>query len=287
VSAVEPISEPDALRDDGQGPSRAEREALLRALLLARGLERALAMEGHRVPGRSALHDLPAAVSTVAALDPADPLFVPHDLLAAHITRGMPAADLLGARLGRSQRVRAGGRALAAIAPGVVVPLATGAALAIAQARPRQVAAAVVGADWLSDGATARAVELARDRGLPLAIVAIGSDDSPLRHMPRAVDRDDVEAVHDATATMVSRIRGGAGPAVLYCAPLATAGTASTSSLTPLRETGPDPLRRYEHWFSTHGFSREELAAVRSTVVTEVKQAWGDALPRSREVRAA
>jgi TPP-dependent pyruvate/acetoin dehydrogenase alpha subunit len=252
-------------------PSRAEREALLRALLLARGVERALTVAGYRVAGRAPLHELTAAVSGASALDPDDRLFLPHDLISAHIARGMRPVDLLTARLGEVAQENASAQVLAGIAPGVAVPLAAGSALALAGSGRSRIAAAVVEAEWLADAATARALELARQRTLPLVVVGIGSANSAVRQIRGAVDRDQPEAVLAAVAAAAEAARAGRGPAIVYCAPLAEPVRAGGSA--QLAEAGRDPLRTYEHWLSSHGFAREELSRLRTAVVAQVKTA--------------
>jgi TPP-dependent pyruvate/acetoin dehydrogenase alpha subunit len=251
-------------------PSRAEREALLRALLLARGLERALTVAGYRAAGRP-IHQLTAAVSVASALDPDDRLFLPHDLICAHVARGMQPVDLLAARLGDASRQSAPGRVLAGIAPGVAVPLATGSALALAGTGGSRIAAAVVEAAWLGDVATARALELARERELPLVVVGIGSANSAVRQIRGAVDRDQPEAVLSAVAAAANAARAHRGPAIVYCAPLAEGGPERGSAR--LAGAGRDPLRTYEHWLSSHGFARQKLSRLRTAVVAQVKTA--------------
>jgi TPP-dependent pyruvate/acetoin dehydrogenase alpha subunit len=242
-------------------PSRAEREALLRALLLARGLERALTVAGHRLGRRGPLHQLTAAVSTASALDPDDRLFLPHDLISAHAARGMPPADLLAARLGQARTENASGPVMAGIAPGAVVPIATGSAMALAG----------VEAEWLADAATARALELARERALPVVVLGIGSANSAVRRIRGAADRDQPEAVLAAVAAAADTVRAEGGPAILYCAPLAE--HADDPESARLAGAGRDPLPTYEHWLCSHGFAREELRALRTAVVAQVKTA--------------
>jgi TPP-dependent pyruvate/acetoin dehydrogenase alpha subunit len=252
-------------------PSRAEREALLRALLLARGLERALTVAGHRLGRRGPLHQLTAAVSTASALDPDDRLFLPHDLISAHAARGMPPADLLAARLGQARTENASGPVMAGIAPGAVVPIATGSAMALAGGGNSRVAAAVVEAEWLADAATARALELARERALPVVVLGIGSANSAVRRIRGAADRDQPEAVLAAVAAAADTVRAEGGPAILYCAPLAE--HADDPESARLAGAGRDPLPTYEHWLCSHGFAREELRALRTAVVAQVKTA--------------
>jgi TPP-dependent pyruvate/acetoin dehydrogenase alpha subunit len=268
------MAEADSRFDRGT-PSRAEREALLRNLLLARGLERALVVAGHGMPGAGPSHQLTAAVSAASALEHDDRLFLPHHLITAHLTRGMGAEELLAARLGAAPATDASGRLVAGIAPGVAVPLAAGAALALQADQGSRLASAVVEAEWLGDAATARALELARDRALPLVVVAIGSASSAARHVRGAVDRDQPEVVLAAVRAAADSVRAEPGPAVLYCAPLAE----RTADSEPASEgaSGRDALRSYEHWLSSHGFAREELSGLRSAVIAHV-QAAGDSL---------
>jgi TPP-dependent pyruvate/acetoin dehydrogenase alpha subunit len=241
-----------------------------------------LVVTGYGLARRGPLHHLSAAVSVASALDPDDRLFLPHDLISAHIARGMQPVDLLAARLGEVPRGTSSERVLAGIAPGVAVPLATGSAMASAGGRSTRVGAAVVEAEWLGDAATARALELARERALPLVVVGIGSANSAVRHIRGAVDRDQPEAVLSAVAAAADAARAGGGPAVLYCAPLAESGREGQSAR--ISEAGRDPLRTYEHWLSSHGFAREELSRLRTAVLTQVKtatEALADGLERS------
>jgi TPP-dependent pyruvate/acetoin dehydrogenase alpha subunit len=250
--------------------------------LLARGLERALIVAGYRLPRRGPLHQLTAAVSVASALDPDDRLFLPHDLISAHLARGMQPVDLLAARLGEVPRDNASGRVLAGIAPGVVVPLATGSALALAGSGRSRIVAAVVEAEWLGDAATARALELARERGLPLVVLGIGSANSAVRQIRGAVDRDQPEAVLAAVAAAAEGVRAQGGPAILYCAPLTEGASGGGSGR--LADAGRDPLRTYEHWLCSHGFASEELGRLRTAVVAQVKTA-ADALAADLERR--
>jgi TPP-dependent pyruvate/acetoin dehydrogenase alpha subunit len=239
--------------------------------LLARGLERAVSVAGYRLVRRGPLHELTAAVTAASALDPDDRLFLPHDLMSAHVARGMQPIDLLAAKLGDVPKEHASGRVLAGIAPGVAVPLATGSALALAGSDGSRIAAAVVEAEWLADAATARALDVARERVLPVIVVAIGSARSAVRQIRGAVDRDQPEAVLSAVAAAVDAARAGRGPAIVYCAPLAE--KAAERGSPQLADAGRDPLRTYEHWLSSHGFAREELSRLRTAVVAEVKTA--------------
>jgi TPP-dependent pyruvate/acetoin dehydrogenase alpha subunit len=230
-----------------------------------------LTAAGYRVAGRGPLHQLTAAVSVASALDPDDRLFLPHDLIAAHVARGMQPVDLLAARLGGVPQGNAPARVLAGIAPGVAVPLATGSALALAGTGGSRIAAAVVEAEWLADAATARALELARERTLPLVVTAIGSANSAVRQIRGAVDHDQPEAVLSAAAGAAGAARAGRGPVIVYCAPQAEDISARGS--TRLSEAGREPRRTYEHWLSSHGFAREELSRLRTAVVAQVKTA--------------
>jgi len=263
------IAEPSS-PSDRTAPSRAEREALLRALLLARGLERALIVAGFRCGRRGSVHQLTAAVSVASGLDPGDRLFLPHDLIAAHLARGMDPVDVLAARLGRAPRADGRGHLVAGIAPGVAVPLATGSALALGDGKAA-VAAAVVEAEWLGDAATARALALARDRALPLVVLAVGSAGSAVRRIRGTIDRDRPEAVLAGVGAAVAAVRAGDGPAILYCAP-GDADPGGRDGLG-LAEARRDPLRAYEQWLSSHGFARDELSRLRAEVVAQVKAA--------------
>lgn len=243
----------------------------MRALLLARGLERALLVAGYRLGQRGSIHQLTAAVSAASALDPVDRLFLPHDLIAAHLARGMDPVDVLAARLGKAPRASERGQLVAGIAPGVAVPLATGSALALADGRGAGVAAAVVEAEWLGDAATARALVLARERALPLVVVAVGSASSAVRQIRGAIDRDRPEAVLAGVGAAVDAVRAGDRPAILYCAP--GDGDSRERDTVRLAEAGRDSLRAYEHWLSSHGFARDELSRLRTDVVARVKGA--------------
>jgi TPP-dependent pyruvate/acetoin dehydrogenase alpha subunit len=171
---------------------------------------------------------------------------------------------------------------LAGIAPGVVVPLATGSALALAGSGRSRIVAAVVEAEWLGDAATARALELARERGLPLVVLGIGSANSAVRQIRGAVDRDQPEAVLAAVAAAAEGVRARGGPAILYCAPLTEGASGGGSGR--LADAGRDPLRTYEHWLCSHGFASEELGRLRTAVVAQVKTA-ADALAADLERR--
>lgn len=257
-------------------PSRAERESLLRALLLSRGLERSLAIAGYRAPRLDPLRDLCAAVGAAAALHPADALFTSHDLLTAHVTRGAAPADLLAARLGR-KRSTGPGAPLAAAAPGSVVPLAAGAALSISAVGAPQLAVAIVAREWLEDEPSAGALRFARERRLPLSVIAIGGEtDRPSG--PELVGRDQPEAVQEATRAMLAAVREGSGGRVLECQSLT--GESERGEAPDIGPGQRDALRRYEHRLSVHGFSRRELSRIRTSVLAEVREAAAIGLSR-------
>jgi TPP-dependent pyruvate/acetoin dehydrogenase alpha subunit len=240
MSAAATSTQP--LEPGGPGAlTRADLIELLHALELATTSERG-----------PSLDELAGAVSAATALDRADQLFTPEHLRVAHVARAATAGHS-----GPDSRGRASPQRLACIPGGAAVAIAAGAALAIEEADPR-VAMAIVRAEWLAEGATGRALALARRRSLRLVVVALGPPAAGVRHLPPPVDGGDVIAVLSAARSTLAAVRDGRGPALLSCArPGDPRGGRPGDPRDAEAEL--DPVSRYRRWLAARGFSRQEL----------------------------
>jgi pyruvate dehydrogenase E1 component alpha subunit len=194
----------------------------------------------------------------VAALDPRDRLIAPGRYLAAH--------------LGRAEESSVGG---SSPAPDLV-PVAVGAALAVAARGSKEVVLTLLDEGAMSSDRWAESFALATAKRLPLVLVVeqeraaaqgapAASGSRPLGQPPlgEAVDADDPEAVLTAVRSAVDRARGGRAPAMVACVAGAGTGVAASSPGQESRQaTDADPVERYARRLLGIGVPRAEIESV-------------------------
>ena len=249
-------------------PTRPERTALLRALLLGRGLERALPRltdSGGRATDPAAVL---TAIAAASALDPEDRLITPHNFLCAHLVHGADPTAVARARLGRRSEATSG--LLAGVGPQSPIAFAVGVALAIRRAATRRCAVALLERRWAETEECRSALALAGEQGLPLVLVAIDSD-ALAGPSASAVDRDDFEAVRAAVRASIDAAHDDRGAALVVSSAVAEADSHRPRSL--FRNEAVDPLVAYERRLLINGFSRADLTAVHNESALELERA--------------
>jgi pyruvate dehydrogenase E1 component alpha subunit len=239
-----------------------DRAGLLRLMALARATERRARTLVEREDCASPAarrHREAIGAGAVVALDPRDRLIAPGRYLAAH--------------LGRDEESSVGG---SSPAPDLV-PVAVGAALAIAARGSKEVVLTLLDEGAMSGDRWAESFALATAKRLPLVLVVeqeraaaqgapAASGSRPLGQPPlgEAVDADDPEAVLTAVRSAVDRARGGRAPAMVAC--VAGAGPGVAASPSPGQETreatDADPVERYARRMLGIGVPRAEIESV-------------------------
>jgi TPP-dependent pyruvate/acetoin dehydrogenase alpha subunit len=298
----------------GEHLTRDDRVALLRYMLLMRGIEeRAMSLyKQGRVPGSFYDGFGQEAVSTGAAfaMGPADRLCVLHRDLAAHLVRGVEPARILGQYMGRAGGVT-GGRegnvhfgdpklgcvGMVSMLPDMMV-VATGIAMAF---RLRGEARCAL--TWVGDGATSRgdfheAMNWAAVQRLPVIFVLENNQyaySTPLDlqfavdPVERArgygfpgerVDGNDVEAMFEATRRARERALAG-GPTLIEAVTMRMHGHAAHDDM---RYVPPELLAK---WRERDPIDRQEkrvralgvdVAALREQVAEQIEEAAQSAL---------
>src|SRR5437660_1767481 len=299
----------------GEHLTRDDRVALLRYMLLMRGIEeRAMSLyKQGRVPGSFYDGFGQEAVSTGAAfaMGPADRLCVLHRDLAAHLVRGVEPARILGQYMGRAGGVT-GGRegnvhfgdpklgcvGMVSMLPDMMV-VATGIAMAF---RLRGEARCAL--TWVGDGATSRgdfheAMNWAAVQRLPVIFVLENNQyaySTPLDlqfavdPVERArgygfpgerVDGNDVEAMFEATRRARERALAGSGPTLIEAVTMRMHGHAAHDDMRYV------PQELIEKWRARDPIDRQEkrvralgvdVAALREQVAAEIEEATLQAL---------
>jgi TPP-dependent pyruvate/acetoin dehydrogenase alpha subunit len=292
-----------------------DRVALLRAMLLMRGLEeRAMTLYRQgKVPGSFYDGYGQEAVSAGAAfaMSPADRLCVLHRDLAAHLIRGVPPARVLGQYLGRETgvtrgrdgNVHFGDRRLGCVGMVSMLPdmmlVATGMAMAF-KLRGEQRCALT----WFGDGSTSRgdfheAMNWAGVQKLPVIFVLENNQyaySTPLDKqfavdpVERAaaygfvgltVDGNDVEAVFEVCRQARERALAGGGPTLIEAVTMRMHGHAAHDDMKYV------PKEQVEEWRRRDPVDRQEarlrevgvdVAAVRTAVAREIDAATEEAL---------
>ena len=245
--------------------TRPERQALHRALLVGRGLERVLASLRGRVGAATSgeLEAVLAAIAAAAGLEPGDRLIVPHTLLAAHLAAGASPAEIAAARLGEPPGPRADQRLRAGVGPQSPVGIAVGSAFALRHGGADAAAVALVDRRWAEVQECRSALALARELALPLVVVAIDGG-AVSEGVASVVDRRDFEAVLAAVAAAIAGAHGDRGPSLVVCAAV-PASESRENQLAALPQQNRRSAVAYERSLMINGFSRADLDAVRAT----------------------
>ena len=238
----------------------ADRKRLLRLMMLARVAEQRarLFLDSEAGAAPAARWRDAIGAGTAAALGPQDRLIAPGRYLAAHVGR-RPAGSI-------------GGRSAAVD----LVPIAVGAALAIAERGSDGVVVTLLDAGALAGERWSQSLELATARRLPLVLVvevaeatAASPTSTPTPPRPRLgepVDAADPEAILAAVRAAVELARRGDGPVVLACV-----APAAVSVVRDAREAAiHDPIELYARRLFGAGVPRREIDAVLQDAEEEV-----------------
>ncbi|MDQ2760362.1 MAG: thiamine pyrophosphate-dependent dehydrogenase E1 component subunit alpha [Actinomycetota bacterium] len=295
-----------------------DRIALLRAMLLMRGLE-ARAMSLYRqgkVPGSFYDGFGQEAVSAGAAfaMAPQDRLCILHRDLAAHLIRGVTPAQILSQYLGREGGVSAGRdgnvhfaqRSLGCVAMVSMLPdmmlVATGMAMAFKLRGERRCAIT-----WLGEGSSSRgdfheAMNWAAVQRLPVVFVLENNQfaySTPLHKqfavnpIERAaaygmagvtVDGNDAEAVFEVTRAARGRALAGGGPTLIEAVTMRMHGHAAHDDMKYVPPEllehwrARDPIDRLLARLAAVGVDTESIETVEAQVQAEIDAATEQAL---------
>ena len=292
-----------------------DRVALLRAMLLMRGLEeRAMTLYRQgKVPGSFYDGYGQEAVSAGAAfaMGPRDRLCILHRDLAAHLIRGVPPARVLGQYLGRDigvtrgrdGNVHFGDRRLGCVGMVSMLPdmmlVATGMAMAFKLRGEDRCALT-----WFGDGSTSRgdfheAMNWAGVQKLPVVFVLENNQyaySTPLDKqfavdpVERAaaygfvgvtVDGNDAEAMFEATRAARERALAGDGPTLIEAVTMRMHGHAAHDDMKYV------PKEQVEEWRKRDPIDRQaarlselgvDLDGLRASVAAEIDVATEEAL---------
>ncbi len=306
---------PAATPVDGEQLNGEDRVALLRFMLLMRGIEeRAMILYRQgKVPGSFYDGFGQEAVSTGAAfaMGPKDTLCVLHRDLAAHLVRGVSPKRILaqymgragGVTEGREGNVHFGDPQLGCVGMVSMLPdmmlVATGMAMAFKLRREQRCAIT-----WVGDGATSRgdfheAMNWAAVQRLPVIFVLENNQyaySTPLSlqfavdPVERArtygfpgqrVDGNDVQAVFDATRRARERALAGAGPTLIEALTMRMHGHAAHDDMRYVPSElvaewkDRDPIDRQQRRVEALGV---DVDALRRQVTGEIDQAAAEAL---------
>jgi pyruvate dehydrogenase E1 component alpha subunit len=292
-----------------------DRVALLRAMLLMRGLEeRAMTLYRQgKVPGSFYDGYGQEAVSAGAAfaMGPRDRLCILHRDLAAHLIRGVPPARVLGQYLGRENgvtrgrdgNVHFGDRKLGCVGMVSMLPdmMLVAAGMAMAFKLRGEARCALT---WFGDGSTSRgdfheAMNWAGVQKLPVVFVLENNQyaySTPLDKqfavdpVERAaaygfvgvtVDGNDAEAMFEATRAARERALAGGGPSLIEAITMRMHGHAAHDDMKYV------PKEQVEEWRKRDPIDRQsarlselgvDLEVLRAQVAAEIEIATEEAL---------
>jgi TPP-dependent pyruvate/acetoin dehydrogenase alpha subunit len=304
-----------AIPTDGEQLNSEDQVALLRFMLLMRGIEERVMIlyRQGKVPGSFYDGFGQEAVSTGAAfaMGPGDRLCILHRDLAAHLVRGVSPTRIFaqymgragGVTEGREGNVHFGDPKLGCVGMVSMLPdmmlVATGMAMAF---KLRGEARCAI--TWVGDGATSRgdfheAMNWAAVQRLPVIFVLENNQyaySTPL-HLQFAVDPverartygfpgqrvdgNDVEAVFEATRRARERAIAGAGPTLIEALTMRMHGHAAHDDMRYV------PSELVEQWRERDPIDRQErrvgalgidVAGLREEISSEIEQAATEAL---------
>jgi TPP-dependent pyruvate/acetoin dehydrogenase alpha subunit len=260
--------EPSAGAPLGAGPpTRPERVALLRALLLGRALERALPRIRHGATAGADPETVLTAIAAASALHRDDRLIVPHGLLCAHLAAGIDPAAVARARLGL-----AGGAdgLITGVGPEGPAALAVGVAFALRSADSGRCAVALMDRRWAETDGCRAALALAHEQRLPMVLVAIDSA-IVAEHAAPAVNGYDFEAVRAAVRTSIEDAHADRGASLVVSSRVEEATPERRRPL--FRTEVNDPLAAYERRLLVNGFSRADLSQIHDEAGSALRDA--------------
>ncbi len=308
-------TEPAGVPPEGGHLSSDDRVALLRFMLLMRGIEeRAMTLYRQgKVPGSFYDGYGQEAVSTGAAfaIGPRDRLCVLHRDLAAHLVRGVSPTRIFAQYMGRSGgvtegregNVHFGDRRLGCVGMVSMLPdmMLVAAGMAMAFKLRHEARCAIT---WVGDGATSRgdfheAMNWAAVQRLPVIFVLENNQyaySTPL-HLQFAVDPveraraygfpgervdgNDADAMFEATRRARERALAGAGPTLIEAQTMRMHGHAAHDDMRYVpaelveQWRARDPIERQERRIAELGV---DVAALRERLTAEIEQAAEEAL---------
>jgi TPP-dependent pyruvate/acetoin dehydrogenase alpha subunit len=268
--------------------------------------ERALALyKQGKVPGSfyDGCGQEAVSVGAAYALGPRDRTCILHRDLGAHFVRGVTPDRYLANYMGRSDGVtggkdgnmhfgdrRLGCVGMVSMLPDMAQP-AVGMALAFKMRGKRRVAMTFFGEGSTANGQWHEAMNFAGIHGLPVVFILENNQfaySTPNRlefavdPVKRAegygfgglkVDGNDVETVFDAARQAVDRAREGGGPTLIECETMRMHGHGAHDDMSYVPPEllegwrARDPIELYaERLVSVHGFSSDEVSAIRDEV---------------------
>ncbi len=315
ATEAQPGTQPEAIPAHGGHLSSSDRVALMRYMLLMRGIEeRAMSLYRQgKVPGSFYDGYGQEAVSTGAAfaMGPRDRLCILHRDLAAHLVRGVSPARILaqymgragGVTEGRDGNVHFGDRELGCVGMVSMLPdmMLVAAGMAMAFKLRREARCAIT---WVGDGATSRgdfheAMNWAGVQSLPVIFVLENNQyaySTPLSlqfavdPVERArtygfpgerVDGNDPEVVFEATRRARERALAGAGPTLIEAVTMRMHGHAAHDDMRYVPSAlveewrERDPIDRQDRRLAELGV---DVAALREQVAEEIERAAAEAL---------
>jgi TPP-dependent pyruvate/acetoin dehydrogenase alpha subunit len=315
ATEVHPGEQPAAIPAELDHLTSADRVALMRYMLLMRGIEeRAMSLYRQgKVPGSFYDGYGQEAISAGAAfaMGPRDRLCILHRDLAAHLVRGVSPTRILaqymgragGVTEGREGNVHFGDPALGCVGMVSMLPdmMLVAAGMAMAFRLRGEDRCAIT---WVGDGATSRgdfheAMNWAAVQRLPVIFVLENNQyaySTPLSlqfavdpvERARAygfpgerVDGNDVEAVFEATRRARERALAGAGPTLIEAVTMRMHGHAAHDDMRYVPAAlveewrERDPVDRQERRLSELGV---DAAALREEVSAEIERAAAEAL---------
>jgi pyruvate dehydrogenase E1 component alpha subunit len=255
------------------------------------------------------------SVGAAYALGPPDRMCILHRDLGAHFVRGVTPDRYLANYMGRASGVtggkdgnmhfgdrRLGCVGMVSMLPDMAQP-AVGMALAFKMRGERRVAMTFFGEGSTANGQWHEAMNFAGIHGLPIVFILENNQfaySTPNRlefavdPVKRAegygfggvkVDGNDVEAVFDAAREAVDGAREGGGPTLIECETMRMHGHGAHDDMSYVppemleRWRAHDPIELYaERLISAHGFSSDEVSAIREEVRRYVDECADKAL---------
>ena len=249
------------------------------------------------------------SVGASYVLGPADRMCILHRDLGAHLVRGVTPERYLANYMGRSGgptggkdgNMHFGDRKLGAVGMVSMLPdmaqVATGMALAFKMRQEPRVAMTFFGEGSTANGQWHEAMNFAGIHRLPVVFIlennqfaystpnALEFAVHPVERAQTyglpgvAVDGNDVEAVFEAARAAVDRARNGEGATLIGCETMRMHGHGAHDDMRYVPEemfaewAARDPIDRYAAALvGQHGFSEDELSAIREEVSAYVEE---------------
>jgi TPP-dependent pyruvate/acetoin dehydrogenase alpha subunit len=255
------------------------------------------------------------SVGSAYVLGPRDRMCILHRDLGAHFVRGVTPDRYLANYMGRSSGVTGGkdgnmhfgDRKLGAVGMVSMLPdmalVANGMAMAFKMRSEPRIAMTYFGEGSSANGQWHEAMNFAGVHRLPIVFILENNQfaystpnelEFAVDPVERAhtygfpgvtVDGNDVEAVFEAARPAAERARSGGGPTLIECRTMRMHGHGAHDDMSYVPKemfeewSQRDPIDRYaERLVAEHGFSSDELEAIRSEVTSYVEECARKAL---------